>query len=151
MELSGNKSMYLLVNVDGVYYDFYTVSSRSNSITAVSSKGAAMTVEPIDLKLSYFSETPPLYNFDQITGASNNVFVTKQYNPTNFTISENIEPSNGWFEEGGRTLLRLTAQPNPILHKPLNLGLGKTFTIELGFKTKNISDKDEPILTIGNL
>jgi hypothetical protein len=101
--------MFLLIDIDGAYYDFYNVSTRNSVVSVVSSKSAQMTVEPLITNFAYFNGTPPKYSFDQIVGASNNIFVTKDYDPVNYTISEDIEPSNGWFEEGGRTLLRLTS------------------------------------------
>nr|DAH12247.1 MAG TPA: hypothetical protein [Caudoviricetes sp.] len=61
-----------------------------------------------------------------------------------------LESSDGWHEEDGRTIFKVSAQDNAILKSPMSLGLGNSFTIELGFKTYNISDESKPIATIGN-
>jgi hypothetical protein len=70
-----------------------------------------MVIEPINPDLTYYSASAPNLNFDQIVGASNNVLVTETYatasNPAN--ISPYIEPSNGWVEQDGRTLFRISA------------------------------------------
>lgn len=149
IEIAGNTSgMFLLINYNG---NFYSFPSLSNTGRVSSSKFKQMTVEELDQNLAYYSAVKPDFNFDQITGASNNVFITKDYDATNYNISDTLEPSNGWYEEGGRTLFRVTAQKNPIFKAPINLGLSENCTIEMGFRTKNISNKNKPILSIGNL
>lgn len=144
---SNNASQYLLIKANDVFQKFYLVTSWG----LLESSYQEMVIEPINPDLTYYSASAPNLNFDQIVGASNNVLVTETYatasNPAN--ISPYIEPSNGWVEQDGRTLFRISAQGNPILTNPLPLGLTPTSTIELGFKTYNISNKDIPILTMG--
>lgn len=153
MELSGNNTkMYLLIHTGntGDYYSFPIINSSGR---VSSNKFKEMTVEELNADLAYYSAVKPDFNFDQITGASNNVFITNDYasESTPANISDTLEPSNGWYEENGRTLFRITAQKNPIFKNPITLGLSDNCTIEMGFKTKNISNKNKPILTIGNL
>lgn len=153
MELSGsNNKMYLLIHT-GNTGDFYSFPIINTSGRVSSNKFKEMTVEELNANLAYYSAVKPDFNFDQITGASNNVFITNDYAtdavPSN--ISDTLEPSNGWVEENGRTLFRITAQKNPVFKNPIALGLSDNCTIEMGFKTKNISNKNKPILTIGNL
>nr|DAF44381.1 MAG TPA: hypothetical protein [Podoviridae sp. ct8Lf7] len=54
---------------------------------------------------------PPSKNFDQIVGYLNNVFVTEEYatgsNPA--TVVSTLETSDGWKEENGRTIFRVSA------------------------------------------
>jgi hypothetical protein len=111
-----------------------------------------MKVDPIDRNLAYYTDVVPTYNFDQIQGYMNNVFVTDNYasvnNPAN--VISNLESSDGWKEEDGRAIFKVSAQPTPIFKSPINLGLTTSCTIEMGIKTYNISDKNQPILTIGN-
>jgi hypothetical protein len=141
--------MYLLINTDGKYYEFPTISTAGRVST---NKFKQMVVQELDTKLAYYSAVKPEFNFDQITGAMNNVFITKDYaSGGEYNISDTLEPSNGWYEENGRTLFRITAQKDPIFKSPINLGLSNNCTIELGFKTKNISNKNKPIMTLGNL
>ena len=85
-----------------------------------------MVIDEIDQKLIYYQEVTPSLNFDQSTGRSNNVIVTPDYaaNGLVANVSSTLETSDGWKEEDGRTLFRMSAQANPILTPALNLNLG---------------------------
>ena len=88
-----------------------------------------------------------------MTGYINNVFVTKNYETatTPQNISDTLESSDGWHENEGRAYFKVSANVNPLFKTPLNLNLGNNFTIELGFKSYNISNIDNPVLTLGKL
>jgi hypothetical protein len=58
--------------------------------------------------------------------------------------------SDGWKERKGLTYLKLSKQDKNLLRNPINLNLGSSFTIELGFKTYNVSDRYQSILNLGN-
>lgn len=154
IEINSNDSeKYLVIKVDNDYYKFYTVFKNSlGNITAYTSNFKTMKVEAVNPNFVYYQEVLPSRNFDQIGGYLNNIFVTDAYaTPSNpATVISNIESSDGWQEEDGRTIFKVSAQNTPILKAPLNLNLGSAFTIEMGFKTYNISDENEPAVTIGN-
>lgn len=144
---------YLVIEVgDSEYYSFYVTATIEGEEKAYTNLYKVMKVSAVDSNLTYYQDTPPSKNFDQIVGYLNNVFVTEEYatgsNPA--TVVSTLETSDGWKEENGRTIFRVSAQENPILTSPISLGLGNNFTIEMGFKTYNISDESKPILTIGN-
>lgn len=145
---SNNRTMYLLIKINDSFYDFYSV----NNDRIYRSSFKVMTVEQIDKKLAYYNEIIPTYNFDQIQGYNNNIFITDVYasNTNPSTIISTLESSDGWKEENGRTIFKVSAQDTPILKTPINLGLTTTCSIEMGIKTYNISNKNKPILTIGN-
>ena len=142
-----------MVKAGNTFYRFYEAFTNrvTGEISAPYYEYKSMVIEAIDDSLTYFQDVTPSLNYDQSTGSSNNVFVTQEYSGggTPANINPNLEISDGWKEEGNRTIFRVSAQNNPILTSPLNLNLGTQFTIELGFKTYNVSDRDKPILTIG--
>lgn len=154
IEINSNDSeKYLVIKVNDDYYKFYTVFKNSlGNITAYTSNFKTMKVEAVNPNFVYYQDVAPSRNFDQIGGYLNNIFVTDAYaSPSNpATVISNIESSDGWQEEDGRTIFKASAQNTPILKTPLNLNLGSAFTIEMGFKTYNISDENEPAVTIGN-
>lgn len=150
---SSDSEKYLVIKVDDTYYKFYTVFTNSlGQTTAYTSNFKTMRVEAVNPEFIYSQDIAPSKNFDQIEGYLNDIFVTDEYatgsNPA--TVISDLESSDGWQEEDGRTIFKVSAQDNPILKSPLSLGLGNNFTIELGFKTYNISDESKPIATIGN-
>lgn len=154
MEINGTSNeRYLMVKTGDTFYRFYEAFTNrvTGEISAPYYEYKSMVIEAIDDSLTYFQDVTPSLNYDQSTGSSNNVFVTQEYSSgdTPANINPNLEISDGWKEEGNRTIFRVSAQNNPILTSPLNLNLGTQFTIELGFKTYNVSDRDKPILTIG--
>ena len=154
MEINGTSNeRYLMVKAGNTFYRFYEAFTNrvTGEISAPYYEYKSMVIEAIDDSLTYFQDVTPSLNYDQSTGSSNNVFVTQEYSGggTPANINPNLEISDGWKEEGNRTIFRVSAQNNPILTSPLNLNLGTQFTIELGFKTYNVSDRDKPILTIG--
>lgn len=154
MEINGTSNeRYLMVKTGNTFYRFYEAFTNrvTGEISAPYYEYKSMVIEAIDDSLTYFQDVTPSLNYDQSTGRSNNIFVTQEYSGggTPANINPNLEISDGWKEEGNRTIFRVSAQNNPILTSPLNLNLGTQFTIELGFKTYNVSDRDKPILTIG--
>ena len=154
MEINGTSNeRYLMVKTGDTFYRFYEAFTNSvtGEISAPYYEYKSMVIEAIDDSLTYFQDVTPSLNYDQSTGRSNNVFVTQEYagGGTPANVNPNLEISDGWKEEGDRTIFRVSAQNNPVLTSPLNLNLGTQFTIELGFKTYNVSDREKPILTIG--
>lgn len=156
IEINSNDSeKYLIIKVgNSEYYKFYTVYTTSLEETNIyTSTFKTMKVEAVNPDFIYYQDIEPFKNFDQINGYLNNIFVTEDYaTPSNqSTIISTLESSDGWQEDNGRTVFKVSAQKTPIFKNPINLNLGNNFTIELGFKTYNISDESKPILTIGNL
>ena len=154
MEISGTSNeRYLMVKVEDSFYRFQDVFTNpvSGLVSATDYNFKAMQIEAIDDSLTYYQDITPSLNFDQSTGSSNNVIITADYATGGLSpnVNPNLEISDGWKEEDSRTLFRASAQNQPILTSPLSLNLGTQFTIEMGFKTYNISDRTKPILTIG--
>lgn len=151
---SSDSEKYLVIKVDDTYYKFYTVFTNSlGQTTAYTSNFKTMRVEAVNPEFIYSQDIAPSKNFDQIEGYLNDIFITEDYaTPSKpATVISTLESSDGWQEEDGRTIFKISAQDNAVLKSPMNLGLGNNFTIELGFKTYNISDESKPIATIGNL
>ena len=148
---SSGASRYLYVKINGEYYIFWAISSSAASgIRSVQYK--TMAVERVNLNLTYYSDQPPLYNFDQIGGYVNNVFITKEYASEigqNANIVDDLEVSDGWQEEEGRVFFKASGQNKELLKNPIPMNLGDNFSIELGFKTYNISSEDESIIDMG--
>lgn len=154
MEINGTSNeRYLMVKTGDTFYHFYEAFTNkvTGVISAQSYEYKSMIVEAIDDSLTYFQDVSPSLNYDQSTGRLNNVLVTQEYagSGTPANINPNLEVSDGWKEEGDRTIFRVSAQNNPVLTSPLNLNLNTQFTIELGFKTYNVSNREKSILTIG--
>ena len=154
MEINGtNNERYLMVKVGDTFYNFYSIfiNTINGQISSSVYNYKSMTIEAIDDSLTYYQDVSPSLNFDQSTGRSNNVIITSDYADSGLVpnVNPNLEISDGWKEENDRTLFRASAQATPILTTPVTLNLGTQFTIEMGFKTYNISDREKPILTIG--
>lgn len=151
---SDSASKYLLVKVDDQFYNFPLVTTNLGGDLITSNlKYKKMTIESSINELTYYKDTPPNLNYDQIVGYSNNVFVTEAYatETTPANISTDLESSDGWNEESGRSFFKVSAQDNAVFSSELDLKLTETFTIELGVKTYNISNENTSILTFGNL
>ena len=154
MEINGtNNERYLMVKVGDTFYNFYSIfiNTINGQISSSVYNFKSMIIEAIDDSLTYYQDVSPSLNFDQSTGRSNNVIITSDYADGGLipNVNPNLEISDGWKEENNRTLFRASAQVTPILTTPVALNLGTQFTIEIGFKTYNISDREKPILTIG--
>ena len=154
MEINGtNNERYLMVKVGDTFYNFYSIfiNTINGQISSSVYNFKSMVIEAIDDSLTYYQDVSPSLNFDQSTGRSNNVIITSDYADGGLipNVNPNLEISDGWKEENDRTLFRASAQATPILTTPVALNLGTQFTIEIGFKTYNISDREKPILTIG--
>ena len=154
MEINGtNNERYLMVKVGDTFYNFYSIfiNTINGQISSSVYNFKSMIIEAIDDSLTYYQDVSPSLNFDQSTGRSNNVIITSDYADGGLipNVNPNLEISDGWKEENNRTLFRASAQATPILTTPVALNLGTQFTIEIGFKTYNISDREKPILTIG--
>ena len=154
MEINGtNNERYLMVKVGDTFYNFYSIfiNTINGQISSSVYNYKSMIIEAIDNSLTYYQDVSPSLNFDQSTGRSNNVIITSDYADGGLipNVNPNLEISDGWKEENDRTLFRASAQDTPILTTPVALNLGTQFTIEIGFKTYNISDREKPILTIG--
>ena len=151
---SSNSERYLVVKKDNSYYSFYNVyRSSSGQVSAYQGDYKTMTIEAVNSDFVYYQDVTPNFNYDQIGGYLNNVFVTSEYATASqpATVVDTLESSDGWYEEGGRTIFKISAQEKPILKSELNLNLTNSFTMELGLKTYNISNENKPILTLGNL
>ena len=150
---SDNAMKYLLVEVNGEFYKFFMPEQSRGNYYTYPYLYKALKVESIREEFTYVKTYPTNYNFDQISGYINNVFVTKEYATASMpaNISEALESSDGWKENEGRAYFKASAQVNPIFKNPLNLNLGTNFSIELGLKSYNVSDIDKPLLTLGKL
>jgi len=70
-----------------------------------------MKVDAINYDYVYTKTYPTKFNFDQIGGYINNIFVTDDYATASqpATIKSNIEPSDGWYENEGRSYFKVSA------------------------------------------
>lgn len=150
---SDNAVKFLLIKIGNDFYKFYTPYEMEGTYYTDPYVFKRLNVEDIIEEYTYVKSYPTGYNFDQITGYINNVFVTKQYSnsPELVNISESLESSDGWKENEGRVYFKVSAQNAPIFKNPLNLNLGTNFTLELGIKSYNVSNIDNPVLTLGKL
>jgi hypothetical protein len=57
-----------------------------------------MKVEECIPEYTYVKSYPISYNFDQITGQANNLFITELQSPTRATLISDLESSDGWKE-----------------------------------------------------
>lgn len=154
IELENTESVqYLLIKVKDSFYTFYQgdYSSISGYYYVYTSPYVKMEVEKCITEYTYVKSYPISYNFDQMTGQVNNLFSTVLQQGSNSTLIPDLESSDGWQERDGLTYLKLSKQGKPVLRNPINLNLNDSFTIELGFTTYNVSDKNQTILTIGNI
>lgn len=156
MESNGVQN-YLVIKINDEFYKFYDgfTDPRSGNIFLDEQDYKTMTIEPLDSSLIYTSpQSPFTYNFDQFTGYSNNLFVTKAYATAGRaqTIIDDIETSDGWQETNGQLAFKISAQEKPIfIGDGINLQLGSNFSLEYKFRTYNISDETLPIFTLGKL
>lgn len=151
---SDNATKYLLVKVNENFYQFVLIETLlGGKLQVTNEKYKSMTIDDVVLEYTYYQDNIPNLNYDQIVGYSNNVFVTKEYatNSIPANITEDLESSDGWAEENGRSFFKISAQDKNIFSKELDLSLSETFTIEMAVKTYNISDENSSILTFGNL
>lgn len=146
MEIPGGGNQFLYVKIGDVWYQFLSVIDGD----AYNQSYRSMVVEPLNNNLTYYSSGVSL-TFDQIKGCLNNVFKTKEYYPNAYNVNPALEVSDGWVEEGGRNIFRVSSQETPVFSVPLSLNLQDQFTLEFGFKTSNISNEASPIITIGSL
>lgn len=147
------KQQYLLIKVNNTLYTFWTVnySSYGGVYTVSSDYSATMEVEPCITEYTYVKSAHIKFNYDQITGQTNNLFSTYSQKGDNSTLIPKLLESDGWYERDGLTRLRLSKQDKDVLRNDISLGLQDNFTIELGFSTYNISDNAQSILNIGKL
>ena len=150
--INSGTTQYLYINVNGSFYNFIsaTYSNYTGQYSVVNSYTTAMTVEPCETQYTYVKDYNINLNYDQITGQVNNVFSTYSQKGNDSTLITNLLESDGWKERKGLTYLKLSKQDKNLLRNPINLNLGASFTIELGFKTYNVSDRYQSILNLGN-
>ena len=146
MEISGGGEQYLYIKTGDTWYKFLTIVDDS----VYANTYRDMVVEPLNNNLTYYPSGISL-TFDQIKGCVNNVFRTKEYFPSSYNINPALEVSDGWIEEGGRNIFRISAQAAPVFDVPQALNLQDQFTLEFGFKSYNLSNTHAPVVTIGNL
>lgn len=142
---------YLMVKGNS-WYTFNDIDVNNGELDLEQYSFKTLTIDPVNEDFCYVRDGVK-YNFDQITGRINNVFVTSAYAPyvgVSATIPDNIEVGDGWQDNAGITSFKISAQEQSILN--LNdLNLGNEFSLELKFKTYNISDETQPILTFGDI
>lgn len=150
IELENNNiTQYLLIKINDDFYKFYTADVYLNEEDCQPSYFKSIKVDKINPNFTYVKHENSL-NFDQITGQVNNVFITKNYGTSN--ISSTLESSDGWYDEDGRTYFKVSAQNTPVfINNGIDPKLTRNFTLELGLKTYNASDKDDDILTLGKI
>lgn len=154
IELENTGSLqYLLIKVKDQFYTFYkgNYSNISGKYSVYSSPYIEMEVEECISEYTYIKSYPISYNFDQITGQANNLFITETQSSSKATLIADLESSDGWKEQDGLTYLKLSKQGKSVLKNPINLNLNDNFSIEMGFRTYNVSDKNQTILTLGKL
>ena len=153
---SEGSSKYLLIKTtsQGVstFYKFKTAqySNLTGNYTSNASPYIKMEIEKCIPEYTYIKRYGISKNYDQITGQINNLFST-QLQSSNYTLIPDLESSDGWRENDGITYLKLSKQGKSVLTEDINLSLNDSFTIEMGFKTYNVSDKSQSILNIGDL
>ena len=146
MEITGGGEQYLYIKIGDTWYKFLTVVNDN----VYANTYRDMVVEALDNNLTYYPSGVSL-SFDQIKGCVNNVFKTKEYFPQNYNVNPSLEVSDGWVEEDGRNIFRVSAQATPVFEVPLPLNLQDQFTLEFGFKSYNLSNTHAPVITIGSL
>ena len=142
---------YLMVKGNS-WYRFNDVDVNNGELDREQYSFKTLIIDPVNEDFCYVRDGVT-YNFDQITGRINNVFVTSAYATyagVNATISDNIEVGDGWQDNAGIVSFKISAQEQSVLTLN-NLNLGNEFSLELKFKTYNISDETQPILTFGDI
>lgn len=142
---------YLVVKVDDSFYQFNDIFDEVSPFEQDSYKYKVMQLSAVNSDYCYYN-TGVTYNFDQINGRINNVFVTEDYAEAAGVVANvtDVEVSDGWQEDRGVLYYKISAQNNPILTLK-DLNLGNEFSLEMKFKTYNVSDESQPILTFGNI
>ena len=143
---------YLLIKYNGQFYQFKTpsYSNVTGSYLCSSSPFIQMAIEQCIPEYTYIKKYNIVKNYDQITGQINNLFST-DLQSSEATLISDLESSDGWKERDGITYLKLSKQGKNVLKNDIDLQLNDNFTIEMGFRTYNISDKSQSILNIGSL
>ena len=147
-----DSTKYLLIKCNGVFYQFKTptYSSFNGTYSCINSPFIQMDIEKCNMDYVYIKKYNISKNYDQITGQINNLFST-DLQQENATLISDLESSDGWKEKDGITYLKLSKQGKDVLKNGIDLQLNDNFTIEMGFRTYNISDKSQSILNIGKL
>ena len=149
---SSDSTKYLLIKCNGEFYQFKTptYSSYNGTYNCVNAPFIKMDIEKCNNDYVYIKKYNISKNYDQITGQINNLFST-DLQSKDATLISDLESSDGWKERDGITYLKLSKQGKNVLKKGIDLSLNDNFTIEMGFRTYNISDKSQSILNIGKL
>jgi hypothetical protein len=113
--VSDGATKYLVIRIGdsatGEYYTFQEpgVYKGENYLDSYDYK--EMTVEKINTNYTYVSNYSTSLNFDQIVGQTNDVFVTSAYatNGKVATVTPNLESSDGWHDNNGRTYFKISA------------------------------------------
>ena len=147
-----DSTKYLLIKCNDVFYQFKTptYSSFNGTYSCINSPFIQMDIEKCNMDYVYIKKYNISKNYDQITGQINNLFST-DLQSKNATLISDLESSDGWKERDGITYLKLSKQGKDVLKSGIDLQLNDNFTIEMGFRTYNISDKSQSILNIGKL
>lgn len=149
---SAESNRYLMVKFNNNFYSFNELEELSSQLVSTLSYFKVMPISAVNYNYCYY-DTGVLHSFDQLTAYINDVFITNTYSeaigkPAN--VSDTLEVSDGWYEDKGVVYFKVSAQDDPVI--TLNdLNLGNNFTLELGFRTYNISDESKPVLTLGNM
>lgn len=147
---------YLLIKYNSAgqeHFYMFKTPSYSNTTGKYYCEGIPfkqMEIEQCNSDYTYVKNYNISKNYDQITGQINNLFSTSLQSSTP-TLIPDLESSDGWKERDGITYLKLSKQGKSVLVNDIDLSLNDNFTIELGFKTYNVSDKAQSILNIGKL
>ena len=149
---SSDSSKYLLIKCNNEFYKFKTpsYSQYNQTYSCMNTPFIQMDIEKCNSDYVYVKKYNISKNYDQITGQINNLFST-DLQSSNATLISDLESSDGWKEKDGITYLKLSKQGKNVLKRGIDLQLNDNFTIEMGFRTYNISDKAQSILNIGKL
>jgi hypothetical protein len=149
---SSDSSKYLLIKCNNEFYKFKTpsYSQYNQTYSCMNTPFIQMDIEKCNSDYVYVKKYNISKNYDQITGQINNLFST-DLQSSNATLISDLESSDGWKEKDGITYLKLSKQGKSVLKRDIDLQLNDNFTIEMGFRTYNISDKAQSILNIGKL
>jgi hypothetical protein len=149
---SSDSTKYLLIKCNGKFYQFKTptYSPYNGTYNCINAPFIKMDIEKCNSDYVYVKKYNISKNYDPITGQINNLFST-DLQSSNATLISDLESSDGWKEKDGITYLKLSKQGKDILKSGIDLSLNDNFTIEMGFRTYNVSDKAQSILNIGKL
>ena len=149
---SSDSTKYLLIKCNGEFYQFKTptYSPYNGTYNCINAPFIKMDIEKCNSDYVYIKKYNISKNYDQITGQINNLFST-DLQSKDATLISDLESSDGWKERDGITYLKLSKQGKDVLKSGIDLSLNDNFTIEMGFRTYNVSDKAQSILNIGKL